>query len=301
VLIKVLVAEVTHDTSTDVGAQFSVLNLRNGTTNGQRGGTNFGLSSLSNGMVVQILESDFSATIRALESVGKLDVLSRPYILASDNQLASITVGQEVPFITNSRITDTGQTINTVEYNDVGILLDVVPHINPDGLVIMDVAPEISALTGTTVPISDTVASPVIAKRSAQSRVGVQNGQTIVIGGLMEDRKTETIDKVPLLGDIPWIGEAFKRRQSKKTKTELLIFLTPHVAQRPDLLQNMSKQEIEGSKLVPGAVDANAFQEHKDGLQRGATTVEPSKPLTVPPLTNPPPQPRRDEADKPQQ
>jgi general secretion pathway protein D len=301
VLIKVLVAEVTHDTTTDVGAQFSVLNLRNGsTTAGQKGGTNFGLSSLSNGMVVQILESDFTATIRALESVGKLDVLSRPYILASDNQLASITVGQEVPFITNSRITDTGQTINTVEYNDVGILLDVIPHINPDGLVIMDVAPEISALTGTTVPISDTVASPVIAKRSAQSRVGVQNGQTIVIGGLMEDRKTETIDKVPLLGDIPWIGEAFKRRQSKKTKTELLIFLTPHVAQRPDMLQNMSKQEIEGSKLVPGAVDANAFQEHKDGLQRGATILEPSPPLTTPQPNNPPPQPRTDEPRDPQ-
>ena len=72
-------------------------------------------------------------------------MLSRPYILACDNQLASITVGQEVPFINNSRITDTGQTINTLNYNDVGILLDVIPHINPDGLVILDVAPEISA------------------------------------------------------------------------------------------------------------------------------------------------------------
>jgi general secretion pathway protein D len=278
VLIKVLVAEVTHDTSVDVGAQFSILNLRNGSlTAGQRAGTNFGLQNLTGGMVAQITEENFSATIHALESVGKLDVLSRPYILASDNQLASITVGQEVPFITNSRITDTGQTINTVEYNDVGILLDVIPHINPDGLVIMDIAPEISALTGTTVPISDTVASPVIAKRSAQSRVGVQNGQTIVIGGLMEDRKTETIDKVPLLGDIPWIGEAFKRRQAKKTKTELLIFLTPHVAQRPDALPGMSKQEIEGAKVVPGAVDPNAFQEHLDGLRRGATPTEPEK------------------------
>ena len=103
----------------------------------------------------------------------------------------------------------------------------------------------------------------------------MQNGQTVVIGGLMEDRKTETIDKVPLLGDIPWIGEAFKRRQQQKTKTELLIFLTPHVAQRPDSLPGMSKQEIEGSKLVPGAVDSNAFQEHMDGLKRGAAPVEP--------------------------
>jgi general secretion pathway protein D len=269
VLIKVLVAEVTHDNSTDLGAEFSVLNLRAGGNAGQTGGTSFGLSKLSGGLVGQILESNFSATIRALEDVGKLDVLSRPYILASDNQLASITVGQEVPFINNSRITDTGQTINTLDYKDVGILLDVVPHINLEGLVILDIAPEISALTGETVPISDTAGQPIIAKRSAQTRVGVMDGQTIVIGGLMEDRKTETIDKVPFLGDIPFIGEAFKRRQNKKTKTELLIFLTPHVAAQADFLKDMSKQEIEGSKLVPNAVDPNAFQEHMEGLQRG--------------------------------
>ena len=82
---------------------------------------------------------------------------------------------------------------------------------------------------------------------------------------------------MPLLGDIPWIGEAFKRRQHQKTKTELLIFLTPHVAQRPDALPNMSKQEIEGAKVVPGAVDQNAFQEHMDGLRRGANPTEPEK------------------------
>jgi general secretion pathway protein D len=132
------------------------------------------------------------------------------------------------------------------------------------------------------VPISDTASQPVIAKRSAQSRVAVRNGQTIVIGGLMEDRKTETIDKVPFIGDIPFVGEMFKRRQSTKTKTELLIFLTPHVAAQPDSLQEMSKQEIEGSKLVPGAVDPNAFQEHKEGLQRGRNPDQ-----TVP---EPPPQ-----------
>jgi len=145
----------------------------------------------------------------------------------------------------------------------------VVQPIHPAGLVIMDIAPEISALSGTTVPISDTASQPIINLRSAQTRVGIKNGQTIVIGGLMEDRKTETIDKIPFLGDIPILGEAFKRHQDKKSKTELLIFLTPHVAGDPDNLKEMSRQETEGTKLVPNAVDPNAFQEHKDGLQRG--------------------------------
>jgi general secretion pathway protein D len=300
VLIKVLVAEVTHDNTTDIGAEFSILNLR-ASGNGQRGGTNFGLSRLTSGLVVQILESDFSATVRALEQVGKLDVLSRPYILASDNQLASITVGQEIPFITNSRITDTGQTINSVEYDDIGILLDVIPHINSEGLVILDVAPEISALTGTQIPISDTVSSPVIAKRSAQSRVAVKDGQTIVIGGLMEDRKTETISKVPFLGDIPLVGEVFRRRENKKTKTELLIFLTPHVAAQPESLQGMSKEELDGSRLVPRAVDPNAFRDQLEGMQRGrGPGVMPEMPSSTPVRPEvPPPPPARGDAPPP--
>jgi general secretion pathway protein D len=278
VLIKVLVAEVTHDDTADIGAEFSILNLR-ATGNGSKAGSSFGLTSLTGGMVAQVIESNFTTTIRALESVGKLDVLSRPYILASDNQLASITVGEEVPFVDSSRVTDTGQTINTLAYKDVGILLDVIPHINTDGVVTLDVAPTISALTGETVAITDSTGQPIIATRSAQTRVAIKDGQTIVIGGLMEDRKTETIDKIPFLGDIPYVGEFFKRRQKTKTKTELLIFLTPHVAADPAFLKNMSKQEIEGSKLVPKSVDPNAFEEHMEGLQRGHHVPE-SQPTT---------------------
>jgi general secretion pathway protein D len=279
VLIKVLVAEVTHDKSTDVGAELSVLNLR-GSGNGQSIGTSFGIptdpAAGGTGLVLQILETDFTAAIRALETTGKLDVLSRPYILASDNQLASITVGQEVPRISNSIISDSGQTTNTVSYEDIGILLDVIPHINPDGLVILDVAPEISSLTGTSVQISETAFQPVIAKRSAQSRVSVRNGQTIVIGGLMEDRVTNTVNKVPLLGDIPVIGEAFRRTQTTKVKTELLIFLTPHVTTDPAKLQDAAREEVEGTQLLPGAVGPGVLEQHMDGLQRGRTAPGPA-------------------------
>lgn len=296
VLIKVLIAEVTHDDGTDVGAEFSILNLRaNG--QGSKGGVNFGLSKIAGGLVAQVIENNFTATIRALETVGKLDVLSRPYILASDNQLARITVGQEVPFVDNSRITDTGQTINTLNYKDVGILLDVIPHINSDGLVILDVAPEISALTGETVAISDTASQPIIAKRSAQTRVGIRDGQTIVIGGLMEDRKTQTIDKVPILGDIPFLGEVFKHRQDKKTKTELLIFLTPHVAQSPDSLESSSQEETRGTKLVPRAVAPGVYEDHMDGLRRGQTPqtmpTKPGNPINSIDLNEPPKNPER--------
>lgn len=269
VLIKTLMAEVTHDKSLDVGAQFSILNLRESGF-GQTGGTDFGLAPLANGAVVRVLEENFETTIRALEVDGKLDVLSRPYILASDNQLATITVGQEVPFITNSRTTETGQTINTIQYQDIGIILNVTPHINSEGLVIMDVRPEISALTGTTVPISETVNAPVFAKRAAESRVVVKDGQTIVIGGLMEDRKTETINKVPILGDIPLLGMLFRRKEVTTTKTELLIFLTPNVAKETDALGRVSEAEAQRARIVPGAVREGTFQEHMDAMRSGS-------------------------------
>jgi general secretion pathway protein D len=278
VLIKVLIAEVTHDNGTDTGIELSALNLR-ASGNGQSAGSNFNIpteGAAGTGLVVQILESNFTATIRALETAGKLDVLSRPYILASDNQLASITVGQEVPFITRSQFTDTGTTNNTIEYRDVGILLDVIAHINPDGIVVLDVAPEISTLTDSTVQISDLVSAPIINKRSAQTRVSVRNGSTIVIGGLMEDRLTETLRKVPVLGDIPLLGELFKRTQKNKTKTELLIFLTPHVAARPDDVPGLSQQDVDRTKLVPNAVQPGTYEQHREGLERNPTPMVPA-------------------------
>ena len=269
VLIKVLIAEVTHDNSLDLGAEFSILNLR-ASGKGMSIGTNFRVGSETTGLIFREVEDDITAAIRAIATTAKLDVLSRPYILTSDNQQASIMVGQEVPFITNTRTTETGQTINTIQYDDIGIILNVTPHINPQGLVTLDVAPEISTLTGETVPISETVNAPVFAKRTAQCRVAIRDGQTIVIGGLMEDRTTESVNKVPVLGDIPGLGLLFRRTIRKKTKTELLIFLTPHVAQQPEDLEGMSKDEVSGSKVIRGAVSEGTFDEHLKGMERGA-------------------------------
>jgi general secretion pathway protein D len=282
VLIKVLVAEVTHDNSADWGTDFSVLNRRangNGQTVGQTLG-NGAAAAANGGLIVSVVENNVNVTLHALATEGRLDVLSRPYILASDNQLASITVGQEVPFITNTQITDTGQQINTIQYQDIGIILNVTPHINPEGLVILDVAPEISQISGTTVPIGNGINAPVIAKRSAQSRVGIKNGDTIVIGGLMQDNKTDTITKIPILGDIPFIGELFRRTQTDKTKTELLIFLTPHVAQQPETLAPMTTDEMNGTKLTPSAVAPGVFDDHIKGMHRG--NIPETRPTTQP-------------------
>jgi general secretion pathway protein D len=205
-------------------------------------------------------------TLRALQNEGKLNILSRPYILTSDNQTARITVGERVPFITNTRETNEGQTINTIQYEDIGIILEVTPSINPEGLVIMDIAPEISETTKTTVRISETVYAPVYANRSSQTRVAVRDGQTIAIGGLVQDKIKENIDKVPLLGDLPLLGGLFRRTVNEKSKTELLIFLTPHVATNDEDLQAISEAHSHSSNIEKDKNTGDAFRMHMENM-----------------------------------
>jgi general secretion pathway protein D len=279
VLIKVLIAEVTHEDALDLGADMAFMNMRFDSAGSLTEGTQIGSAfavpgfenALGQGGIFQISESQFSATIRALDTTGKLDVLSRPYILASDNQLATITVGQTVPYVTGSTVSgNTGGVTNTVNYSNVGILLDVIPHINPDGMVILDVAPQVSALLDSRIQISADIQAPVFSNRSAQTRIAVENNQTVVIGGLMQDQKNSIVSKVPLLGDVPWLGQLFRSTNTTKTKTELLIFLTPHVAARPDMLQAMQQDEVRHTKLIENSIAPGVFQEHMDGMSAGA-------------------------------
>jgi len=296
VLIKVLIAEVTHSDSSDIGIEYSILNTRP-SGNGQSGGTDFGLAQAvsnaaatgtPNGLVAKVVESNISATLKALATTGKLDVLSRPSILGVDNQLASIMVGQSVPFVTASNVTSVGTIVNSVEYQPIGIILNVTPHINPDGMVILDVAPQVSQISTQTVTIQAGVNAPVFDQRSAQCRVAIRNNQTIVIGGLMQDQKNETVNKIPLLGDIPYLGALFSTTSKSKSKTELLIFLTPQVAQSPDLLPGMSKEEVDGTKIIPTAVGPGIFEDYMKRMHRagpttqGAATMPGTMPATRP-------------------
>jgi len=261
VLIKCLLAEVTTTDNFDLGTEFLIDNLGSegggfietdlapGTTGPYNPGTNLPNVN-SGGIVARIVEGDLTLTLRALQEVGELNVLSRPYILTSNNQTATITVGQEVPFVRNTQVSDTGTITSTVDYEDIGIILKVTPNINQDGLVIMDISPEISTLTTQTVEITNNQNAVVIAKRSSNSRVAIRNGQTIVIGGLMQDNNRETVNKVPLLGDIPLIGELFKRTLIEKEKTELLIFMTPQVADSDLQLMNISNHLRDSSETL---------------------------------------------------
>jgi general secretion pathway protein D len=164
-----------------------------------------------------------------------------------------------VPRVTNSTINAQGNTQNTVTYESVGIMLDVTPHINFDGLVTMDVRPEISdiAPASQSVTITEGVTSPTFFVNTAQTVIAARTGQTVAIGGLIRESEEESVEKIPLLGDIPLIGLLFSNTIKKTVKRELMIFLTPYVAYNSAQLEEITEMEKSKLKLLdPRDIDA---------------------------------------------
>lgn len=266
VLIRVLISEMSYDDSIDLGVEFETLNV--GTTTDDNLLSNFNLFESTLGLNYLFFDgNDFRVAVRALQATGRFDVLSRPYILTNDNQEAQITVGQEVPFPINQRTTDDGNTTSDIDYRDVGIILTVTPQINSEGLVVLDLSQELSALTDQTIPISDEFNAAVVNKRELTTQVAVANGQTVVVGGLIQDQLQENVTKVPLLGDIPILGNLFRRTESTKSKTELLVFLTPEVILDPAQLEATSQRIKENAAALDGAVDEGMLQKHLDQMK----------------------------------
>ncbi|MEO7317695.1 MAG: hypothetical protein ABIZ56_01770, partial [Chthoniobacteraceae bacterium] len=217
------------------------------------------------GTFARVLADDWSATLRLLATKGKVEVLSRPSIMARNNQEAVIVIGQEVPFITNSRTDNNGNIINTITYDNVGVILRVTPFITSEGTVEMIVAPEISSLTDQSVPIGNNASAPVISKRSAETVVVTPNGKTVVIGGLMQTQKIESIRKIPLLGDIPGVlGLPFRRTVRNDVKSELMIFLTPTIVNGRAEIDSVTAAEIAKNELVNKTYTQKDFDKYLD-------------------------------------
>jgi type II secretory pathway component GspD/PulD (secretin) len=185
--------------------------------------TTLGVPNLS------VSSADFGLLIRALQAQGKLQVLSNPQVMANNNETASIQVGEDVAIVTGTERTPQGSLRSDVTRRDVGIILEVTPTISSDGFVRMEIEPSISALTARTTQISEDFQAPVISKREVNTVVTVKDGQSVLIGGLIQTSEEKRRSKVPILGDIPLLGLPFRTEQMTKAKTELLVILTPHI------------------------------------------------------------------------
>ena len=222
-----------------------------------------------NGGVYSIMGSDFTATLQAIATAGKAQILSRPSILARDGQMAEVFVGQSIflPSSVNLSTIGTGATATTVPsingtYSNVGIQLDVTPFIGANGLVQMILQPAIKSIDTSTPGqviqggsiLSSAVYAPNINTRSANTVVFTPDGQPVVIGGLIANNKSSSESKIPLLGDIPVLGNLFKFSNHAQTKNELLIFLTPHIVRMPSQLAALSARETLQTPLITNSI-----------------------------------------------
>jgi len=230
VLIQVLIAEVTLTKGDELGVEWTYQTGGNPST---KTGTDFGVANAlksAGGFGSAISGDRFNFLFRALQSEDRLHVLSRPQILTSDNQQATIVVGQQVPLVTSSSVQGlTGNAVNQFSYTNVGVTLSVTPNISPDGFVRMVVAPQITELSAETVNVSPGINAPILNNRTATTSVSVQSGQSILIGGLISTSDELTSKRMPVLGDIPLVGVLFRSNVQTSIRTELLILLTPQV------------------------------------------------------------------------
>lgn len=246
VLIEVLIAEVTLSGDTEFGVEWSLLGGKSslgGYEGRDKTEIDFGITglgedltkNLGRGFTYRFDSTRLLAFLVAQAGQNKLNILSSPHILAADNKEARIEVGEEVPIVTSEYVpVDVEQQTSTsrsIEYRSTGVILTVTPRINEKGLVAMDINQEVSEAQPV---VAGGIQSPVISNRVAETSLVVQNGQTIVIGGLIKDQSSKTIAGIPILSYIPLVSYLFSDTRSKKQKTELVILITPHVVSNID-------------------------------------------------------------------
>ncbi|MFO1410460.1 MAG: type II secretion system secretin GspD [Steroidobacteraceae bacterium] len=252
VLVQAIIVEVSAEKSAELGVNWvvdgsnnnlaaggfiepiggtSIIDLytaaKSGTTTGSSGkpisplGTTIGIGRLSATGI------NFAAMVRALQGDSRTNIIATPSIQTQDNQEAKIEVAQEVPFITGQYTGSTGTTsaFQTIQRQAVGTLLTVTPQINQGDAVLLKIQVESSSIASTSVTASDIITN----KRTITTNVLIKDGGTLVLGGLISDSATNGEQRVPVLGRIPLIGELFRTRSTKRTKSNLMVFIQPRI------------------------------------------------------------------------
>ncbi len=211
-----------------------------------------------------------TAILKASKTRNDIRILSSPHLLTQNNKEAEIIVGENVPFITSTSrdSTNLSNVINTVERKDVGITLKITPHIHESEFVSLDIFQESSALKDTT---EATTVGPTTTKRSAKTTVLVKTGDTVLIGGIRQETKSNSESKVPLLGDIPLIGYLFRYQSKSNIRTNLVILLTPHIIQEPG---KFSEKHAERQRKILDRFDQNV-DEVRQALPPGTEGMKP--------------------------
>jgi len=227
VLLEATIAEVSLNDELDFGVRWFF----------ERGDFSFAFSDLALGSVSSTFPGfsflfnggNAQIALNALSSVTDVNVVSSPSLLVLDNREAELRVGDQVPVATQSAVDSTDANapiVNSIEFRDTGVILKIRPRVSDAGRVIMDIEQEVSDVAQTT---SSGIDSPTISQRRIKTSVAVDSGQTLALGGLIQESTSLVKTKVPLLGDVPLLGEFFRSKGDDLGRSELLILITPRV------------------------------------------------------------------------
>ncbi|RQM45458.1 type II secretion system protein GspD [Paraburkholderia bannensis] len=292
VYIEALIVELNSNTNANLGIQWQIgsgnvlagTNLATGSGNSiinltadavTGGGLVSSLGALQQGLNVGWVHNLFGvqglgALLQALSQTSDANVLSTPNLITLDNQEAKIVVGTNVPIQTGSysNLTSgsTSSAFNTYDRVDVGLTLHIKPQITEGGILKLQLYTEDSAIVNGTTNASTNPAGPEFTKRSIQSTVLADNGEIIVLGGLMQDNYQVSNSKVPLLGDIPWIGQLFRSENKTRAKTNLMVFLRPVIISDRNTAQAVTSNRYDYIQGVTGAYksDNNLIKDNDD-------------------------------------
>jgi general secretion pathway protein D len=252
VFLEVSIVDVTLDDTTKFGVEFDWLSSSKNPdgSSKQSVSNNLGLADLTTGLKYKVISDSLQSLLHTLETRSNVKVYSNPSIMLVDNVKAKISIGQNVPYVT-AEINANDNVTRTVAYQTVAVALTVTPHINETSdWISMDVLQTINEVIGHEGDLD----SPVIADRQVETTLSVKNGQTIVIGGIIKENHEKLTKGVPLLSQIPLVGELFKSHSNRGARSELMVFLTPRVIQDEmdvDTVTNSAKRAISSKPKDP--------------------------------------------------
>ncbi len=305
VYVEAMIVEVSVDRAKDLGTKWRAAAQQNGKpitiggfgtvdastmTNIVDGLSGFSIGGMANffdfsvtqpdGSVMTLGAPGFSVLFSLSDFKDVVNVLSTPQILTSDNQEAEIVVGENVPFLSSlERATTTADQpiLQSIERKDVGVTLKIKPQISKGDYIKLDIYQEISSVTPTTQTGGVSAADIITSKRSAKTTVVVKDRQTIVIGGLIQDKIVKSKTRVPVLSKIPLLGWLFKSTSERKEKTNLLVYLTPTIVRSSaDLRALKQKKDIEFNRRAPQAAGAESGRDTGEGGGAGSSDLGPA-------------------------
>jgi len=237
VMIETIIVEASLDANDKLGVEWRFSQTKDGvTTTGQ---TDFRQQTNppQEGFRFTLTGGNLTAFVNALKTDEKFQVLSTPRIFTSNNVESEINISQSVPYVLNSRQDANGNFTFNYAFLDVGVILNVTPRITSNGYVTMDITQTANELQGYT-----SFNAPIVNQRQADTTVSVKDGETVILGGIIRNTVTSNVRKVPLLGDIPILGNLFKSTSKRNQKTELLVFLTPRVVRNEEEARRLREE-----------------------------------------------------------